>query len=96
MRMENVQAAGTESLTLKWGTLKAWKLTAGGPAFEAYKRYCEHPVSFGAAQQRDTPEQKQAICEIIDALDADTVYLDWDGEHVSKDDAKKYVMEYGR
>ena len=86
-----------ESLTLKWGTLKAWHVQRGGPAFDALKRYHETgPVALGAAQQHDTPEQKQAICDLIDALDAETVYLDWDGVHVSKDEAKKYVMEYGQ
>lgn len=86
-----------ESLTLKWGTLKAWDIDESGPAFAALKHYHEcAPVMMGAAQQRDTPEQKQAICDLIDALDAETVYLDWDGVHVSKDEAKKYVMEYGQ
>lgn len=85
----------TESLSLKWGTLKAWDLDDDGPAFAAFKRYCEAPASMGAMQQRDTPEQKQAICDIIDALNAETVYLDWDGKDVSKDEARRYVVEYG-
>jgi len=86
-----------ESLTLKWGTLKAWNLDKDGPAFAALKRYHEAGhVALGAAQQDDTPEQKQAICDIIDGLDAETVCLDWDGEDVSKDEAKRYVMEYGQ
>jgi len=86
-----------ESLTLKWGTLKDWNLTKDGPAFAALKRYHEcGSVSMSAATQRDTDEQKQAICDIIDALNADTVYLDWDDKTVSKDEAKRYVMEYGK
>lgn len=86
----------SESLTLKWGTLKAWNLNEGGPAFEALKRYHEiAPVSLSVALQRDTLEQKATICEIIDALDAETVYVDWEDESVSKEDAKRYVMEYG-
>jgi hypothetical protein len=85
-----------EQLTLKWGTLKGWKLDEDGPAFAAIKRYHEDGVALGAAQQRDTAAQKQAICDIIDALDADTVYLDWDGKHVSKDEAKKYVLGYSK
>lgn len=85
-----------ERLTLKWGTLKDWDLDEKGPAFAALKRYHEGEVSLSAMAQHDTPEQKAAICDLIDALDADTVYLDWDGEYVSKEDAKRYVMEYGR
>jgi hypothetical protein len=85
-----------EHLTLKWGTLKSWHVNEDGPAFAALKRYHEAgPVSWGAAQQHDTPEQKAAICEIIDALDAESVYLDWDGKSVSKEEAKEYVMNYG-
>lgn len=85
-----------ESLTLKWGTLKAWNLTEGGPAFDALKRCFEGGRSVGAAMQRDTPEQKQAICDLIDALDAESVFLDWDGKYVSKDEAKAYVVGYGK
>jgi hypothetical protein len=85
-----------ESLTLKWGTLKAWNLNPDGPAIEAVKRYHDvGTVEMSAMMQRDTPEQKQAVCDLIDALDADTVYLDWEDKHVSKDEAKAYVMEYG-
>lgn len=41
-----------------------------------------------------TPEHKKAVCDLIDALDCDTIHLDWEGKDVSKDEAKKYVMEY--
>ena len=88
----------SEKLTLKWGTLKGWDLTKDGAAMEALKKYHEvgRPLAFGVPQQRDTPEQKEAIYELIDALDAETVYLDWDGKYVTKDEAKEYVMGYGR
>lgn len=88
------EAGERESLTLKWGTLKGWSFHEDGPAMAAFRRYCEQPVSMGAMSQRDTPEQRQAICDIIDALDADTVYLDWDAKDVSKDEAKEYVLGY--
>lgn len=82
------------SLTLKWGSLVAWNLEGNEKAIAALKRYTEGGMSASAMAQRDTPEQKQAICDIIDALDCDTVRLDWDGKDVSKEEAKKYVMEY--
>lgn len=85
-----------EELTLKWGTLKGWKLNEDGPAFALLQRYSEEGMAMGAAQQRDTERQKSLLCDMIDALNADTVYLDWDGVDVSKEEAKKYVMEYGR
>ncbi|RIV79546.1 hypothetical protein D2V04_06130 [Pelagerythrobacter aerophilus] len=74
--------------------MKGWDLNEDGPAFKALQRYHEEPTALGAMQQQDTDSQKQAICDIIDALDADTVYLDWDGKDVSKEEAKRYVLEY--
>jgi len=35
------------------------------------------------------------ICQMIDECNAETIYLDWDDIHLSKDEAKKYVREYG-
>ena len=43
--------------------------------------------------QHDTEEQKTILCELIDIVPGD-IYLDWDGVYVSKEAAKKYVMEY--
>jgi len=87
--------AKPESLSLKWGSVKDWSLDESGPAFAALKRWHESgKVMMSAALQRDNDEQKQAIYDLIDALNADTVYLDWDGKDVSKDEAKAYVREY--
>jgi hypothetical protein len=49
----------------------------------------------GAMQQRDTDAQKQAICDLIDAIDG-PIENDWTGEKLTKDEAKKYVLEYKR
>lgn len=87
----------SESLSLKWGTLKSWDLNPDGPAMAAFRRYAEAgPVMAGAMMQSDTEAQIEAICEIIDALDAETVHLEWDGKEVSKEAAKVYVREYPR
>lgn len=45
--------------------------------------------------QRQTPEQRELICDIIDAVDGE-IWNDWDGVTMSKDEAKKYVREYGQ
>lgn len=87
---------GTESLTLKWGTLKAWKFNPGSPAAVLAEKYFEGSVAMGAAQQDDTDEQKELILQIIDAVDAETIYLSWTGEDVDKEAAKRYVLEYGK
>ena len=86
-----------DRMTLKWGTLKAWELNS-----EHAKKVAEEidtrglQWSMGAAQQVMTDAHRQAVCDLIDALDCDTVYLDWDGKDVSKEEAKQYVMEYRR
>lgn len=86
-----------ESLSLKWGTLKAWKLNPEGPAFAALKKYIDAGnVEISAMLQKDNEVQKAAICEIIDVIEASQIYLDWDGKYVSKEQAKHYVLNYGK
>jgi len=82
-------------LTLKWGTLKAWKLSSK-KAKPLLKRYFDIGASSSAMIQKDTPEQKEIICQLIDICGADTVCLDWDGRELSREKAKKYVMNYGK
>lgn len=82
-------------LLLKWGTLKGWNLGDNEKAIEAFNRYCEQPTAMGAMQQHDTPEQRQAICDLIDAIDGE-IQNDWSGEKYTKEEAKKYVLEYDR
>ena len=82
-------------LTLKWGTLKAWNFEGNKAAIELLKQYDEIGASISAMMQKDTPEQKEIICELIDLMPG-KIYLDWDDEYVSKSKAKKYVMEYGQ
>lgn len=82
-------------LTLKWGTLKSWSFhSKKGKAL--CREYVEIGCSLSVMTQRDTARQKEIICELIDECNGDTVYLDWDGKDVSKDEAKKYVLEYGK
>jgi hypothetical protein len=81
-------------ITLKWGTLKSWKLT--NPALDPLiEEYDSIGSSLSAMAQNDTPRQKEIICEMIEII-GKPVYLDWDGEYVSVEEAKKYVMEYGK
>lgn len=89
-----------QKLWLKWGTLKGWEGAAKGTPFrDALDRYLhEQPTAFSAMQQRDTPEQKQAICDAIDAVIAagGVVKNDWSGETMTAEQAKKYVMDYNQ
>lgn len=82
-------------LTLKWGTLKSWHFESKeGQALMS--EYHQIGSSFSAMAQVDTPRQKEIICELIDLCDGDSIYLDWDGKEVSKQQAKEYVMNYNR
>ncbi len=82
-------------ISLKWGTLKSWNFNTDEQR-DLLKRYVELGSSMSAMSQRDTPEQKEIICRLIDLCDAPTICLEWDGTDASKDEAKRYVMEYGQ
>lgn len=83
-----------DELSLKWGTLKTWrcKSEASQAALNKYAATGEH--TWSAMAQHDSDAQKAALCELIDAVDCEMIYLDWDGKYVPKEEAKKYVMEY--
>lgn len=81
-------------ITLKWGTLKSWSITSeeGSALLE---KYADLGYSWSAMLQKDTPMQKEIICELIDLMPGDEIYLEWEHRFASKIEAKKYVMEYG-
>lgn len=81
-------------LTLKWGTLKAWSFEDSPKGQELIEKYYNENTSMSAALQQDSPMQKNIICELIDLIPDGEVYLDWDGKHISNQEAKDYVMEY--
>lgn len=82
-----------EHLLLKWGTLKGWDLSGNENAMEVLRRYADGGMAMGAMQQRDTPEQTEVLCELIDAINGE-IKNDWTGETLTKDEAKTYVREY--
>lgn len=83
-----------DELTLKWGTLKGWDLKSK-PALDALDALFQAGNRcMSAAMQRDTDEEKELLCILIDAIDNPQVYLDWDGKYVSREAAKAYVRGY--
>jgi hypothetical protein len=84
----------SDSLTLKWGTLKAYHFESDN-ALPLLREYRELGSSMSGMMQHNTPRQKEIICELIDIGNFEKVHLDWDGIDVTKPEAKKYVMEYG-
>jgi hypothetical protein len=82
-----------ERLYLKWGTLKGWD-NASARTIEALNKYHAFGVSaHGVMMQHDTPEQKEALCEVIDAIDGEII-SEFSGEIMTKAQAKAYVREY--
>jgi len=85
-----------DHLTLKWRTLKSWSFHSK-KAEKLLQEYNKLGRSMSAIMQKDTPRQKEILCELIDEGDFDKVYLDWDGKEVTKEQAKKYIMnKYGK
>jgi hypothetical protein len=84
------------SLSLKWGTIKSYDLTGNIPALQIIEKWHNLGVSMSVICHQNTVEQKQLICDLIDAVDCPTIHLDWNGIDVSKEQAKKYIMEYSR
>ena len=85
------------SLALKWGTLKGYNFTDAA-CIAAMERLLETPRSMSAMLQEDSPEQKQLLCEVIDAVSAvgGEIYNDWSGEDMTAEHAKQYIMTYGK
>lgn len=84
----------SDILYLKWGTLKGYDLESEA-ALAARDAYIDAgPQSLSAMAQHDTPEQKAALCDFIDAIDGEIIN-DWSGEVLTKEAAKEYVMGYG-
>lgn len=82
-------------LCLKWGVPKAWHMKSERTQ-GLLKKYADLGWSASAMMQRNTDAHRAVLCELIDALNADTIENDWTGESMTKDEAKKYVMEYSR
>lgn len=82
-------------LALKWGTLKSWKLETP-ESLEIMWQYLEQGTNLSAMAQRDTEEQKNLICRLIDVVDCETIYNSWSGEEMTKEQAKEYILNYGK
>lgn len=93
MKHKNIERVEEDYLTLKWGTLKEWSFHSK-KGKSLLKKYFDIGSSMSAIMQHDTPEKKQIICQLIDEGNFKRVYLDWDDKYISKEKAKKYVMEY--
>lgn len=83
-----------EELTLKWGTVKGWD-NLSEKSQEIMERYFADGIPLSAMADKPTPERTEILCELIDQFDGE-IWNDWDGVKMSKEDAKKYVRDYGK
>jgi hypothetical protein len=81
------------SLTLKWGTVKGWD-GLEGETLDILKRYFKDGVPMGCASDKPNEERRKILCELIDKVDGE-IWNDWDGVVMTKDEARKYVTDYG-
>ena len=84
-----------DDLRLQWGSVKGCHMEHNAAAYAKLKEWSTLGSSFSAMAQRDTPEQKAIICDMIDLFDG-IIQNDWDGEIYTKDQAKAYIMNYGK
>lgn len=81
-------------LLLKWGTVKGWSNFPEGECFELLKQYLEDsPIS--CAMNKPDEARKAILCELIDKLPG-VIWNDWDNREMTREEAKTYVMEYGK
>lgn len=83
-----------EHLLLKWGTLKGWKVETD-QSRAALERYANGGVSHSVMMQKDTPDQRAALLDLIDAIDGE-ITNDWSGENMTKNEAKEYISNYDK
>ncbi len=81
-----------DSLSLKWGTLKAWHFNSE-KGKKLLQEYFDIGSSMSAMAQNDTPRQKEILCELIEECNGE-IWNDWDGKKMSKKKAKDYVTNY--
>lgn len=90
-----MDSAEKDILYLKWGSVKGWrKLSESSRA--ALQKWADLGSSMSAMTQPRTDAHKKALCEAIDVIagNGGVIWNDWDGEEMTADAAKRYVMEY--
>lgn len=80
-------------MDFKWGTLKGYSLTHNPLTHRILVEYYEEGTSCSVMCQVDTAKQKDILCRAIDSFTG-RIYHDWSGNEMTKEEAKKYVMEY--
>jgi hypothetical protein len=83
----------TESLLLKWGTVKGWD-DLSEKSQEIMQRYFADGIPWSCATDKPDDARKAILCELIDQFEG-KIQSDWSGEIMTKEEAKQYVKTYG-
>ena len=81
-------------LSLKWGSIKSLRMRSTAVE-EAFRRYESCGTHHGSALfHKDSPEQKLALCGLIDAVAAagGQIQDEWTWRFMTADEAKRYVL----
>ena len=84
-----------EYLALKWGTIKGYNFTENPAALEKLEEIYAEGVSHSAMLQDRTKTHIELLCELVDLTNG-RIYSDWTGEDFTKEEAKKYLLEYSK
>lgn len=83
-------------LLLKWGTIKGYCMKQNPKAFKMLDKFYEDGEIMSVALDRPDEKRRKILCKIIDAFEG-PITNDWTGEtYKTKEQAKKYVMEYNQ
>lgn len=89
-KLENLSyETGPDHLLLKWGTWKSWN-SDNKEIQKLIKKHDDLGLSLSAMSQKETDEQKEILCEIIDLIDG-VIQNDWSGVYYTKSQAKDYI-----
>jgi HD-like signal output (HDOD) protein len=81
-------------VTLKWGTVKSYNIQ-NKETWAIMEKYLDAGVSASAMTQRDTNEQKELLCQVLESI-GEPVYLEWYAKYVSVEEAKEYIRNYDK
>lgn len=80
-------------IILKWGTLKGWGYLNSEQA-NALQKWHDLGCSAIAMMPFTDAGHNQALCDAIDLFEDGQITNDWTGEKMTREQAKKYIMEY--
>ena len=83
------------TLLLKFGTLKGWD-DLSQAQIEALEKWRDSENGLGTLQASRTDESNRLLCEALDLFEDGQITNDWDGCTYTIQQAKNYIMEYGK